>query len=154
MSLIPWQLYMLQILPTIILFSSIILQQQYYNPSSYVNWPSWPWSHHADYSFQRDYIATFLWECFYSPAACHWWLIPAVAVPLTKPHHRRRIIGLVVFLGWLRGGNLLLLLPEAAPEEGEHWAQHVVLALGGGNVVSFIREDLSSRMSKNKVLFV
>lgn len=54
---------------------------------------------------------------------------------------------LVVLFGRLRSRRLLLL--KAAPEEGQHRGHQVVSTLGGGDVVSFIWENLGGEKEKS-----
>lgn len=75
-------------------------------------------------------------------------LMTAFAPLFTGLCHHSDLHGLVVFFRRLRVHSLLVL--KAAPEEGEHGVQHVVLTLGGGNIVSFIWENLGSRKQKTK----
>lgn len=73
-----------------------------------------------------------------------------VLLLLTEVCHRRTLSRSVVGFRRLRADDLLLL--EAASEEGEHRGQHVVLTPDGGDVVSFIWENLCNRERQQGVI--
>ena len=144
--------YIIQTLQTISIIWSIRIRRQYNHLFKSTAWSSQPGNHHAATTKTWCYVSHMLtlWSGLQTTALQENMLslcwLSCYTLHSSQNCHHRRLRRLVDLFRCLRGDDLLFL--EAELEEGEHWVQHVVLAFGGGHIVSFIWENLGSRKEK------